>query len=135
MFIRARKYANAINANGGNTSGSASPGSSSEIKIDVERYEAVVNNIDAQTAEIIKTYTGYVAPDNVCRLNSVIPDYEQADHEVEDMLRLLKRELFQVVRVMRKVKDDIVAIDAQKSSEAANTLYEANAGAPSGNSH
>lgn len=134
MFIKSRKYIQAINANGGNTSGSAAPGSSSEIKIDVEVYEGIVNNIDTQTAEIIKTYTGYVAPDNVCRLNSVIPDYEQADHEVEDMLRLLKRELFQVVRVMRKVKDDIVAIDAQKSQEAAANLYEANAGAPSGDS-
>ena len=135
MFIRARKYIHAINASGGNTSGSAASGSSSEIKIDVERYETIVNNIDTQTAEIIKTYTGYVAPDNVCRLNSVIPDYEQADHEVEDMLRLLKRELFQVVRVMRKVKDDIVAIDAQKSNEASNNLYGANTGATSGNSH
>ena len=123
MFIRARKYIQAINANGGNTSGSAAPGSSAEIKIDVEQYERVVDNIATQTGEIIKSYTGYVMPDNVCRLNSVIPDYEQADHEVEDMLRLLKRELFQVVRVMRKVKEDIVAIDATKSQEAANNLY------------
>lgn len=129
MFIRARKYAYEISAGGG-----AGVGSSSEIKIDVDEYERVVDNIHAQTSEIIKTYTGYVAPDNVCRLNSVIPDYEQADHEVEDMLRLLKRELFQVVRVMRKVKDDIVSIDAQKSQEAANNLYAKDAATTGGRS-
>ena len=135
MFIRARKYIQAINANGGNTSGSAGAGSSTEIKIDVDEYERIVNNIATQTADIIESYTGYVMPDNVCRLNSVIPDYEQADHEVEDMLRLLKRELFQVVRVMRKVKDDMVTIDSTKSQEAANNIYGPENSASGAGSH
>ena len=135
MFIRARKYIQAINANGGNTSGSAGAGSSSEIKIDIEQYNTIVDNIETQTGEIIQTKAGYVQPDNACRLNSVVPDYEQADHEVEDMLRLMQTELTHVIGVMRKIRDDIISIDSTKSQEAANNIYDSKNNTAGASSH
>ncbi len=131
MFIKARKYRQVE----GTTSASVGTSSSSEIKIDIEEYNKRVNNISTQTDKIIQTYSGYVEPDSVCKLNSVIPDYEQADHEVEDLLRLLKVELKKVVKVMNEIRADYEKVDEEKSQEAATNLSDPSGRASGGSSN
>lgn len=55
--------------------------------------------------------------DAVCNLNSVIPDYEQADHEVEDMLRLMQKETDLVIDTMRTIRAEFEEIDSNKTNE------------------
>ncbi len=125
MFIKARKYRQ--------VEGTTSSGVGTSIKIDIEEYNRIVNNISAQREKIIKNNVGYVEPDSVCRLNSVIPDYEQADHEVEELLRLLKMELKTVVKVMNDIRADYEKVDEEKSQEAA-TNFSNPSGSNSGGS-
>ena len=80
------------------------------IKMDVEVYGTIVNEIKNQTNNIIVTESGYVTPDAECLRNSIIPDYQQADHEVVDMLRLMKKEFDHVTGVMEAFKADYETI-------------------------
>ncbi len=50
-------------------------------------------------------------------LNDIIPDYEQADHEVVDMLRLLKSEGAKVIKSMKNIRDYIVNLDTVASQD------------------
>ena len=125
MFIKARKYRQVE----GTTSASA------EIKIDVIEYDKIVKNISTQTEKIIETESGFVEIDPVCRLNSVIPDYELANQEVETMLRSLKKELGIVVRVMEDIRADYEKVDSEKSQEAATNFSDPTGGASSGSSN
>ena len=50
-------------------------------------------------------------------LNDIIPDYEQADHEIVDMLRLLKSEGAKVIESMKNIRDDIVNLDTAASQD------------------
>lgn len=114
MFFYQRKYAHEVSAGGG---GGTSAGSSTEVKIDVEVYNTIVNQIETCKESIIATESGYVEPDAVCLLNDVIPDYQQADHEVEDMLRLMKTETDLVIKTMRTMRDNYKEVDDVKSKE------------------
>ncbi|MBP3239871.1 MAG: hypothetical protein J6M92_04900 [Oribacterium sp.] len=118
MFFYQRKYLHEASAGGGggktNTSGS---GSSALVKIDVETYNGIVDAIEECKDAIIATESGYVEPDADCLLNDVIPDYQQADHEVEDMLRLMKKETELVIKTMRTMRDNYVKVDDEKSKE------------------
>lgn len=96
--------------------------SSSRIQIQLETYDAIVDSIEENKKIIIESQSGYVAPDAVCLLNDVIPDYEQADHEVEDMLRLLQKETGLMIDTMRQIRNDSYEHDLS-ASEGAKT-YE-----------
>ena len=87
------------------------------IMVDIEVFTEIVDEIKTQTESIIGTESGYVTPDPECTRNSIIPDYEQADHEVNDMLRLMKSELKRVTGVMEEIKADYERIDKEKSAD------------------
>ncbi|SFU69352.1 hypothetical protein [Butyrivibrio sp. INlla21] len=95
------------------------------IKIDTEVFTAIVSGIKNQTNNIIETEGGYAKPDPECLRNSVVPDYQQADHEVVDMLRLMKTELTHVTGVMDAIKADYETIDKEKTAEC-EQLYKSN---------
>lgn len=90
----------------------------SAIKMDTEVYDSIVAEIETQNDAIIESESGYVVPDAACLLNNIIPDYEEADHEVVDMLRLLKKEGGMVVDIMKKVRQDFVDLDTAGSEDA-----------------
>ncbi len=127
MFIRTRKYR--YDAGGGSNTGASSvngtsigPAPSTEIKIDVKKYNKTVKNIEEQKDEIIKTDSGYVEIDKDCTLNDVIPKYKEADEAVEDMLRLMKKEMEHIVEVMTLIRADYEKVDSEKSQEAARNF-------------
>ncbi len=135
MIFNIRKYNNVADGGGGAASvastgagaaAGATAGAVGEIKINVDEYNRIVDNIETQTTEIIKTESGYVEPDASCLLNEVIPDYEQADHEVEDMLRLMQQELNHVISVMRGIRQDYENVDSELSQDGSNNLYGSN---------
>ena len=111
------RYEAAAGAGGGSGTRASSSGGSAEVKINVEVYDTIVDYIEECKDEIISTESGYVEPDEVCLRNDVIPDYQQADHEVEDMLRLMKRETEEVIKTMRIMRDDYIEVDEVKSAE------------------
>lgn len=95
------------------------------IKMDTQVYTGIVDGIKTQTENIIGTESGYVTPDPECIRNSIIPDYEQADHEVNDMLRLMKSELNHVTGVMEAIKVDYETIDKEKTADC-EQVYNSN---------
>lgn len=95
------------------------------IKIETEVFTAIVSGIKNQTNNIIETEGGYANPDPECLRNSVVPDYQQADHDVVDMLRLMKTELTHVTGVMDAIKADYETIDKEKTAEC-EQLYKSN---------
>ncbi|WP_026653251.1 hypothetical protein [Butyrivibrio proteoclasticus] len=101
-------------------SNSSSSTASGDIKMDVDYYNQVVDNIETCKADIISTSSGYVEADALCLKNDVIPDYQQADHDVEDMLRLFQEETDAVIKTMRKVRDDYIAVDDAKTEDGAD---------------
>ena len=106
--------------NTGGASGTSSSGESSssdKVEIGVDDYNTIVDEIETQKELIIATTEGYVEHDAVCNLNSVIPDYEQADHEVEDMLRLMQKETDLVIDTMRTIRAEFEEIDSNKTNE------------------
>ncbi|WP_026652920.1 hypothetical protein [Butyrivibrio proteoclasticus] len=110
-------------SNGNNSNSSSSSGSAyGDIKMDVDYYNQVVDNIETQKEGIISTESGYVEPDALCLNNEVVPDYQQADHDVEDMLRLFQKETDLVIKTMRKVRDDYIEVDEAKTEDGA-TVY------------
>ena len=115
MLFYSRKYSYEISAGGGGGVGAG--GGSTEVKIDVGTYNTIVGQIESCKEEIIKSEAGYVEPDAVCLLNDVIPDDQQADHEVEDMLRLMKTETELVIKTMRTMRENYVEVDDVKSKE------------------
>ena len=135
MIFNIRKYNNVADGGGGSSSvvasgvaagaraGAGAVSSVNEIKINIDEYNRIVDNIETQTTEIIETQSGYVEPDAACLLNDVIPDYEQADHEVEDMLRLMQQELNHVISVMRGIRQDYETVDSDMSQDGNNNLY------------
>lgn len=124
MFFYQRKYLHEASAGGGGgTSKPTGVGTSTEVKINVENYNAIVDAIEECKDAIIATESGYVEPDADCLLNDVIPDYQEADHEVEDMLRLLKTETELVIKTMRTMRDNYMEVDDVKSKE---TPYSGN---------
>ena len=83
----------------------------------IKSREGIVDAIEECKDAIIATESGYAEPDADCLLNDVIPDYQQADHEVEDMLRLMKKETELVIKTMRTMRDNYVKVDDEKSKE------------------
>lgn len=91
--------------------------SSNEIKMQLETYDKTVNSIEASKDIIIGKGEGYVPPDAVCLLNDVIPDYEGADHEIEDMLRKFKKETELLIDTMRKIRNEYKEQDTSNSED------------------
>ena len=113
-------YSYEVSAGGGGgrsySSGSYKTGETA-IKADIETYDEIVSNIETQNELVIQSETGYISPDAECLLNDIIPDYEQADHEVVEMLRLLKSEGAKVIESMKNIRDDIVNLDTAASQD------------------
>ena len=109
-----------LQADGGG--GGSKPAPSADcIHIDVETYDGIVDNIETTNNATITTESGYIEPDGDCLKNQVIPYYQTADHEVEDFLRLMKKETQLVVDTMRKMRDNYVEVDKTKDDELKNS--------------
>lgn len=119
MNFTMKKYAHDANGGGG-TSASSSSGSSAVVKIDLETYNYIVDSIEKCKDEIIMRGARYIVPDDECLLNNVVPDYQQADHEVFDMLKLMKSETALVIKAMRTMRDNYKKVDKTKAAE---TVY------------
>ncbi|RKM63155.1 hypothetical protein D6856_03255 [Butyrivibrio sp. XB500-5] len=96
------------------------------IKLDVQVFTSIVAGIKTQSDNIIATETGYVNPDPEILRNSIIPDYQQADHGVNDMLRLMKQELTHVTQVMDAIRVDYETVDREKTADC-EQVYNSNA--------
>ena len=132
-----KKYLHDANGGGGGgatTSSGAGTGGSTVVKIDVDIYNAIVDSIEEHTNAIIEDDKNYVDPDSACLLNDVIPDYQEADHEVVDMLKKLKEELTCVIAAMRTMRDNYNNVDDTKSQESVYGNGGASNGAGTGSS-
>ena len=88
-----------------------------DIRADIEVYDEIVSNIETQNAAIIDPELSYIVPDDACLLNDIIPDYEEADHQVVDLLKSLRSEGELVIASMKAIRDDIVNIDGAASQD------------------
>lgn len=111
LYIKKRYYAVNVADGGGGSS------SSGNISVETEKYKAIVDTIERKNAATITSTEGYVEPDEECLLNDMIPDYQQADHDVEDLLRLMKSETKTVISLMRKMQDNYEEVDDEMDKD------------------
>ncbi len=102
--------------NGSNTSSSASSSSGSTIQMDTDVYKEIVDNIDAQRKLIIDSSQAYTDIDEKTKNNSTVPTFVDADHDVVDMLKDLKKQILQVVTTMRTIRENYISVDDTASA-------------------
>lgn len=124
LFIK-RMYQASMEADGG---GSSSSGS---ITVNPDQYNAIVDEIEKKNNDVISTEEGYVEPEEICLLNNMIPDYQEADHKVEDLLRKLKKETASVISLMRTMRQGYEDVDYDKTQDLQNSGSDSSASSDS----
>ena len=92
--------------------------SSGEIQIDQEVYEELVKGIEDQAELIISTNQAYSEVDAFTSNNVTVPKYEEEDHNMVDLLKQLKEQVFMITETMNNIKENYLNVDEESKRTA-----------------
>ena len=96
-----------------------SNGSVNKIVLEEVKYGQYVNNIEKYSNALLEN-KGYVTPDESCKKNVVIPDYQTADHAAIDTIKRFMEIQELVVKLMKKVKDNYKEVNDELDKQLQN---------------